>query len=217
MHDYPKDAANFVPLSPLSFLSRAAEVYPGRVAIIYGKRRSSWLAVRNRSLLLASALRKCGVGKGDVVALMAANTPELFEAHFGVPLSGGIINTINTRLDPDTVAYILDHGGAKVVITDTEFAGTMRQALARMTGPRPLVIDIVDLSAKSGAAPEDRLGDLTYDQFIAGGDSDFPWQLPEDEWQSLSLNYTSGTSGRPKGVLYHHRGSYLMSFGTVVG
>ena len=215
--DLPRTAANFVPLSPLSFLSRAAAVFPGRVAVIYGKRRYSWLAIRNRATALASALQRLGVGKGDVVALMAANTPEIFESHFGVPLSGGILNTINTRLDPDTVAYILDHGGAKVLITDTEFAGTVRLALARMTGPKPIVIDIVDAAAKLGQAPEDRLGSLTYEALLESGDIDHPWQLPADEWQSLSLNYTSGTSGRPKGVVYHHRGAYLMSLGTVVG
>lgn len=215
--DLPRNAANYVPLSPLSFLSRAAAVFPGRVAVIYGKRRYSWLAVRDRAAALASALRRQGIGQGDVVALMAANTPEIFEAHFGVPLSGGILNTINTRLDPDTVAYILDHGGAKVLITDTEFAGTVRPALERMSGPKPLVIDIVDPAARAGQGPEDRLGAQTYDAFLETGDPGHPWQLPADEWQSLSLNYTSGTSGRPKGVLYHHRGAYLMSLGTVVG
>nr|WP_298687312.1 AMP-binding protein [uncultured Dongia sp.] len=215
--DLPKNAANFVPLSPLSFLSRAAGVFPGRVAVIYGKRRYSWLAVRNRAAALASALQRVGVGTGDVVAMVAANTPEIFEAHFGVPLSGGILNTINTRLDPDTIAYILDHGGAKVLITDTEFAGTVRLALERMSGPRPIVIDIVDPAAKGGQAPQDRLGAQTYEAFLETGDIDRPWTLPADEWQSLSLNYTSGTSGRPKGVVYHHRGAYLMSLGTVVG
>jgi fatty-acyl-CoA synthase len=217
LEDFPRNAANHVPLSPLSFLSRAAEVYPGRVAVIYGKRRLSWLAVRNRSAQLASALQRRRIGKGDVVAMMAANTPELFEAHFGVPLSGGILNSLNTRLDAETIAYILDHGGAKVLISDTEFAGTIRAALDLMTGPRPVVIDIVDPSARGGQGPGDRIGTETYDDLLAEGDHDFPWQLPQDEWQSLSLNYTSGTSGRPKGVLYHHRGSYLMSLGTVVG
>ncbi len=215
--DFPKNAANHVALSPLSFLSRAAEVYPGRVAVIYGTRRLSWLAVRNRSARLASALQRSGVGTGDVVAMLAANTPELFEAHFGVPLAGAVLNTINTRLDPDTIAYILDHGPAKIVITDSEFAPTMREALKRMSGPKPRVIDIVDPAARSGQAPEDRLGDMTYDDFLETGSDDFAWSLPTDEWQSLSLNYTSGTSGRPKGVVYHHRGAYLMSLGTVVG
>ena len=215
--DFPKTAANHVALSPLSFLSRAAEVYPGRVAVIYGKRRLSWLAVRNRSARLASALQRQGIGTGDVVAMMAANTPELFEAHFGVPLAGAVLNTINTRLDPDTIAYILDHGPAKVLITDSEFAPTMHEALKRMSGPKPRVVDIVDPTARGGQAPEDRLGDMTYDAFLETGSDDFPWTLPADEWQSLSLNYTSGTSGRPKGVVYHHRGAYLMSLGTVVG
>ncbi len=211
------NAANFVALSPLSHLARAADIYPNRTAVIYGQRRYSWADVRTRSRRLASALAAHGVGRNTVVAMMAANTPEIFEAHFGVPLSGGILNTINTRLDPDTIAYILDHGGAKVLLTDTEFAPVMREALARMTGEKPLVIDIVDPQAKGGQSPADRLGTRTYDEFIAAGDPDFLWRLPEDEWQSISLNYTSGTSGRPKGVLYHHRGAYLMSLGTVAG
>ncbi|WP_374368334.1 acyl-CoA synthetase [Dongia sp.] len=215
--DFPRNAANYVALSPLSFLARAAEVFPGRVAVIYGKRRLSWLAIRNRAARLASALQRKGIGTGDVVAVMAANTPELFEAHFGVPLAGAILNTINTRLDPDTIAYILDHGRAKVLIIDSEFSPAMRQALARMSGKRPIVIDIVDPAAKTGGLPEDRLGEITYDQLLEEGDDGFEWRLPPDEWQSLSLNYTSGTSGRPKGVIYHHRGAYLMSLGTVVG
>ncbi|WP_374378911.1 AMP-binding protein [Dongia sp.] len=211
------NAANFVALSPLSHLARAADVYPGWPAVIYGSRRYTWSDIRTRARRLASALAGHGVGRNVVVAMMAANTPEIFEAHFGVPLSGGILNTINTRLDPDTIAYILDHGGAKVLLTDTEFAPVMREALARMTGEKPLVIDIVDTQAKGGQEPADRLGTRTYEEFLAAGDPDFLWRLPEDEWQSLSLNYTSGTSGRPKGVLYHHRGAYLMSLGTVAG
>ncbi|MDY0873716.1 AMP-binding protein [Dongia rigui] len=211
------NAANFVPLSPLSHLARAADLWPDRAAVIYGDRRYTWADLRSRSRRLASALAAHGVARDVVVAVMAANTPEIFEAHFGVPLSGGILNTINTRLDPDTIAYILDHGGAKVLITDTEFAPVMRAALQRMTGEKPLVIDIVDPTARAGGKPEDRLGTRTYDEFLAAGDPDYPWALPADEWQTLSLNYTSGTSGRPKGVLYHHRGAYLMSLGTVAG
>ena len=209
--------ANFVPLSPLSHLARAADLWPDRTAVIYGARRYTWSEVGSRSRRLASALAAHGVTRDVVVAVMAANTPEIFEAHFGVPLSGGILNTINTRLDADTVAYILDHGGAKVLIVDTEFAAVMREALKRMTGAKPLIIDIVDPAARAGGKPEDRLGAQTYGEFLATGDSDYPWVLPQDEWQSLSLNYTSGTSGRPKGVLYHHRGAYLMSLGTVAG
>ncbi|TDQ84151.1 fatty-acyl-CoA synthase [Dongia mobilis] len=215
--DFPRNAANFVPLSPLSFLTRAAEVFPGRVAVIYGKRRHSWLAIRNRAAALASALRRAGIRQGDVVAMMAANTPELFEAHFGVPLSGAVLNTLNTRLDAETIAYILDHGGARLLFTDSEFAPVMKKALGMMQGPRPRIIDIVDPLARGGQEAADRLGDLTYDDFLATGDAEDPWEGPADEWQSLSLNYTSGTSGRPKGVLYHHRGAYLMSLGTVVG
>jgi fatty-acyl-CoA synthase len=214
-----RNAANFVPLSPLSFLARARDVYPKRPAVICGTRRYTWFEVHERAARLASALRKRGIGKGDVVAVIAANTPEMFEAHFGVPMSGGILNAINTRLDADTIAYILEHGGAKILITDTEFAPNVGEALARLAGPKPLVIDIVDPTSRHAGAADGagRLGTKTYEELLTEGDPAFAWSLPDDEWQSLSLNYTSGTSGRPKGVLYHHRGSYLMSMGTIAG
>jgi fatty-acyl-CoA synthase len=205
--------ANHVPLSPLSFLQRAADVHPERLAVRYGVRSYDFAALRQRSRRLAGALQQLGVGRGDVVAMLAANTPEIFEAHFGVPLAGGILNTINTRLDADTIAYILDHGGARVFLTDTHLAREVRPAL-RQLGRRDLVV--VDITDDQATGDEERLGDRTYDQLL----EDAPlaeWRLPDDEWDALSLNYTSGTSGRPKGVLYHHRGCYLMALGTVAG
>jgi fatty-acyl-CoA synthase len=212
-----KNAANFVPLSPLSFIARTKDVYPDHPAIIYGSRRYSWQQVYARAVRLGSALVNRGIGAGDTVSIIAANTPELFEAHFGVPMSGAVLNTINMRLDPDTIAYILEHGDAKVLITDTQFAPAVKDALEKL-GKRDLqVIDIVDEQAELRPGEGERLGDLSYEDLLAEGDPNYAWSLPKDEWQALALNYTSGTSGRPKGVVYHHRGSYLMSLGTVVG
>ncbi len=211
-----RTAANFVPLSPLSFITRAKDVYPNHPAVIYGPRRYSWSQVYERAVRLAGALAKRGIGKGDTVAIIAANTPELFEAHFGVPMAGAVLNTINTRLDPDTIAYILKHGDAKVLIADGQFSPAVKAALDRLDKPDPLIIDIVDDQAELRPGEGERLGALTYEDLLTEGDPEHAWSLPEDEWQALSLNYTSGTSGRPKGVVYHHRGAYLMSFGTVV-
>src|SRR6476619_1272379 len=205
--------ANHVPLSPLSFLARAADVHPERLAVRYGTRSYDFAAVHQRSRSLAGALRRLGVGRGDVVAMLAANTPEIFEAHFGVPLAGGILNTINTRLDADTIAYILDHGRARVLLTDTHLAREVRPALRRLGRSDLVVVDITDDQA---TGDEERLGDRTYDELLTEAPP-AEWRLPEDEWDALSLNYTSGTSGRPKGVLYHHRGCYLMALGTVAG
>jgi fatty-acyl-CoA synthase len=205
--------ANHVPLSPLSFLARAADVHPERLAVRYGTRSYDFAAVHQRSRSLAGALRRLGVGRGDVVAMLAANTPEIFEAHFGVPLAGGILNTINTRLDADTIAYILDHGRARVFLTDTHLAREVRPALRRLGRSDLVVVDITDDQA---TGDEERLGDRTYDELLTEAPP-AEWRLPEDEWDALSLNYTSGTSGRPKGVLYHHRGCYLMALGTVAG
>ncbi len=212
----PQTAANHVPLSPLSFLRRVRNVYPDHPAVIYGERHYCWRETYERAVRLAGALNAHGIGKGDTVSIMAANTPELLEAHFGVPMAGAVLNTINTRLDVDTVAYILDHGDARVLLTDTQFAPVVKAALAARGADDLLVIDIVDAqeSALSGSEGE-RLGRFDYEAFIATGSADFAWQLPDDEWQAISLNYTSGTSGRPKGVVYHHRGAYLMSLGTV--
>ena len=203
-------AANFVPLSPLSFLRRAALAHPGRLATVYGDRRITWGETYARTRRLACALTRLGVERGDTVAVMAANTPELFEAHFGVPMAGAVLNALNIRLDAPTVAYILEHSRAKVVICDREFAATMRDALAGLAHP-PVVIDILD-----PAAPGERLGEQDYERLLEGGDPAFAWAGPEDEWESISLNYTSGTTGRPKGVLYHHRGAYLLALGNVL-
>ncbi len=203
--------ANHVPLSPLSFLDRAADVHPDRLAVQYGAREYSYAALHGRSRRLAGALQQLGVERGDVVAMVAANTPEIYEAHFGVPLAGAILNTINTRLDADTIAYILDHGRARVLLTDTHLASEVGAALRQLGRRDVAVVDITDDQVPGDG---ERLGDRTYDELLA----DAPladWRLPGDEWDALSLNYTSGTSGRPKGVLYHHRGAYLMALGTV--
>ena len=211
-----KNAANSVPLSPLSFIARAKDVYPDHPAVIYGSRRYSWRQVYDRAVRLASALAKRGIGEGDTVSVIAANTPELFEAHFGVPMNGSVLNAINTRLDPDTIAYILEHGDAKVLITDSQFSPAVKEALERSREQDLLVVDIVDDQAELRPGEGECLGTLTYEDLLAEGDPDHPWSLPKDEWRALALNYTSGTSGRPKGVVYHHRGSYLMSLGTVI-
>ena len=203
-------AANHVPLSPVSFLIRAALAHPDRIATVYGGVKRSWSEVRHRCRRLAAALRGLGLEAGDTVAVMAANTPELFEAHFGVPLCGGVFNAINTRLDADTVRYILEHGGGKVLICDTEFAGTVRAALAGMATP-PIVVDIRD-----PAAPGEALGAVDYEALLAGGDPDFAGGGPADEWDAIALNYTSGTTGRPKGAVYHHRGAYLTAVGNLL-
>ena len=205
---------NHVALSPISFLQRAADVYSTCDSIIYGQRKYNWKETSRRCRRLASALNKLGVEKGSTVAMMAANTPELAEAHFGVPISGGVLNAINTRLDADTVAYILEHGDAKILITDTQFSNVISAALAKMENP-PLVIDIVDTQSEAPQGAGIKLGAITYEDLLKTGDQNRDWGLPDSEWDALTLNYTSGTSGRPKGVVYHHRGSYLMSMGTV--
>lgn len=200
-----KNAANFVALSPLSFLERAAHVYPDRVALVYGAVRRSWADTYSRCRRLASALAARGIGPGDTVAVMLPNTPAMFEAHFGVPMSGAVLNTLNTRLDAPAIAFMLQHGEAKVLLTDREFAGVVGQALSTLGANRPLVIEVEDALAPPGA----RLGDIDYERFLAAGDPDFAWQLPTDEWDAIALNYTSGTTGNPKGVVTHHRGAYL--------
>ncbi|HEV2187001.1 MAG TPA: AMP-binding protein, partial [Stellaceae bacterium] len=205
-----KNAANFVPLSPLGFLRRTAEVYPQRTAIVYGNRRQTWRETQARCHRLASALTKRGIGRGDTVAVMSPNLPEGFEAHFGVPLAGAVLNMLNIRLDADTIAFILKHGGAKVLLTDTEFAPVIKAALVQLDD-KPLVIDIVDPTASG-----ERLGEIDYEAFIAAGDADFAGVLPNDEWDAIALNYTSGTTGNPKGVVYHHRGAYLEAFGNIL-
>ncbi|MCH2395974.1 acyl-CoA synthetase [Oceanibaculum sp.] len=210
--DLDKNAANYTPLSPLSFLERTASVYPDRIGVVHGTLKRTWREIYRRSRRLASALTQHGIGKGDTVAVMAPNVPEMVECHFGVPMAGAVLNALNTRLDAATIAFILEHGEAKVLITDREFAGTIAAALKQVRA-RPLVIDIDDPLYDG---PGEHLGSLDYEAFIADGDPDFAWHLPADEWDAISLNYTSGTTGDPKGVVYHHRGAYLNALGNVL-
>ena len=207
-----KNAANYVPLTPLSHLRRAATVFPDRLAMVYGDHRKTYAEYHERVTRLASGLVKLGVKSGDVVATLIPNIPSQAEATFGVPACGAVLNTINTRLDVDTVSYIFDHGEAKVVIADTQFLELAKQAIAQMDGPAPILIEAPDDFGGYPATGEH----MTFEELIAFGDADYEWVMPEDEWESLALNYTSGTTGRPKGVVYHHRGAYLMTMGTVI-
>jgi fatty-acyl-CoA synthase len=209
--DLDKNPANFAPLTPLTLIERAAAVFPNHIAVIHGDRRYSWAESYARCRRLASALAARGVGVGDTVAIMAPNVPEIFEAHYGVPMLGAVLNAINTRLDAATVAYILEHGEAKVLIIDRELAPVAKEALAGLEN-QPLVIDIDDTLAEGG----ELIGEMDYEAFIAGGDPEFAWRMPEDEWEAISLNYTSGTTGKPKGVVYHHRGAFLAAVGNVL-
>ncbi len=206
-----KRRANYVPLSPLSFLPKAAAVHPARIAVIHGTWRSTWAETYARCRRLASALQKNGVGPGDTVAVMASNVPAMYEAHFGVPMAGAVLNTLNIRLNAEAIAFQLTHGEAKVLITDHEFSGVVRHALA-MVERRPLVIDIDDPSHSGGTL----LGKMDYEAFLRQGDPEFAWSLPEDEFDPISLNYTSGTTGNPKGVVTHHRGAYLNAISQIV-
>ncbi|MCO5096817.1 MAG: acyl-CoA synthetase [Rhodocyclaceae bacterium] len=205
-----KNAANYTPLSPLSFIERTATVYPQRISALHGARRFTWAETYARSRRLASALQASGIGKGDTVAAMLSNTPEMLECHFGVPMAGAVLNTLNTRLDAEAIAFMLGHGEAKVLITDREFSPTVAKALA---GRDLLVIDVDD---SEYAGPGERLGSVEYEAFLASGDPQFAWQGPADEWDAISLNYTSGTTGNPKGVVYHHRGAYLNATSNIV-
>jgi fatty-acyl-CoA synthase len=207
-----KTAANYVPLTPLSHLQRAAHVFADEMAVVYGDHRKTYAEYYDRCTRLASALAAMGVEPGDVVATLIPNLPAQAEAHFGVPACGAVLNTINTRLETDTVAYIFDHGEAKVVLADTQFVELAEAAKTRCAGDGPLIIEVPDAGAgypATGRHP-------TYEDVLAQASHDFQWMMPEDEWESLALNYTSGTTGRPKGVVYHHRGAYMMTMGTVI-
>ncbi|MEY2632196.1 MAG: hypothetical protein RIR00_850 [Pseudomonadota bacterium] len=207
-----KNAANYVPLSPLTYLERAAFIYPKRVAVIQGQRQLTWREVYTRCRQLASALQGRGVKKGDTVAAMLPNIAAMYEMHFGVPMLGAVVNTLNTRLDAEAIAFMLKHGEAKVLITDPEFSPVVEGALALLDGPKPLVIDVADVEFSGGKM----LGEKEYEDFLKEGDPDFAWSLPADEWEAIALNYTSGTTGNPKGVVYHHRGAYLNAASNII-
>ncbi|MGV8938112.1 MAG: acyl-CoA synthetase [Allorhizobium sp.] len=206
-----KAPANFTQMSPLSFLERAAAVYPARPAMVYGSVRRNWAQTYDRVRKLAGGLKAHGIGKGDTVAVIAANIPEMFECHFGVPMIGAVLNAINTRLDAETIAFILEHGEARMVIVDPEFSELAARAVA-MTGQAIEVVDIIDPQIEAGG----RVGTMTYDELLAEGSHNFAWSPPSDEWNAISLNYTSGTTGDPKGVVYHHRGAYLNAIGNML-
>jgi len=207
-----KNPANYAPLTPLSFLPKAAAVFPNRIAVIHGARRFTWSEVYARARRLASALKQAGVGHGTTVAAMLANTPEMVEMHFGPAMIGAVLNTLNTRLDAAAIAFMLEHGEAKVLVTDREFAPTVERALA-LVKVKPLVIDVDD-PVYTGDGK--RLGKTDYESFLASGDPAFEWSMPADEWEAIALNYTSGTTGNPKGVVYHHRGAHQNAVGNIL-
>jgi fatty-acyl-CoA synthase len=209
--DLDQQAANHTPLSPLSFIQRARDIYPDRLAVVYGARRYTWAQTHERCVRLADALGRRGVRRGDTVAILAANIPELFEAHFGVPMAGGVLNAINIRLDAATVGFILRHADARVLLVDKEFGALAAAALEGLDHP-PLVIGIDDDTCDAGQV----IGALDYESLLAEGAADAGWSLPADEWDAISLNYTSGTTGNPKGVVYHHRGAYLNAVSNVL-
>jgi fatty-acyl-CoA synthase len=207
--DLPQTPANYAAMTPLTFIERTAQVYPERLAVVHGTGpnalKQTWGQTYQRCRQLASALTRAGVGKNDTVAVMLPNTPPMVEAHFGVPMAGAVLNALNTRLDPETVAFMLDHGEAKVIIVDPEFSQTLQKALALRQSTSPL--QVIDVTDALYTGPSHRLGSIDYEAFVASGDADFAWQSPANEWDAIALNYTSGTTGNPKGVVYHHRGA----------
>lgn len=211
-----RNAANYTPMTPLLFVERAADIYPNHLAIVHGALRQTWSETAARCRRLASALHKRGIKVGDTVAVMLPNTPPMVEAHFGVPMSGAVLNALNTRLDAEAIAFMLNHGEAKVVIVDPEFVSTMKKALAlaRADGGREILV--VDAEDVEFSTPSEKIGTLTYEQLLAEGDPHFKWNLPTDEWAAICLNYTSGTTGNPKGVVYHHRGAAINAVSNIL-
>jgi fatty-acyl-CoA synthase len=207
-----KNAANFAPLTPLTFLAWSARVFPNRPAVIHGGRRFTWQETYARCRRLAAALKGRGICAGDTVAAMLCNTPEMYECHFGVPMAGAVLNTLNTRLDADAIAFMLKHGEAKILLTDREFSGVIKAALGRVDKP-PRVIDVDDPEDESAGTP---IGEIDYEALLKEGDAEFAWDPPSDEWNAIALNYTSGTTGNPKGVVYSHRGAYLSAIANIL-
>jgi len=211
--DLDRNPANYQPLTPLTFLERSASVYPDHPAIIHGTQRVSYGDFYSRCRRLASALTKAGIGKGDTVSVMLANTPPMLEVHYGVPMMGAVLNTLNTRLDAQIIAFSLDHADTRVLLVDKEYSAIVKEALALAKKAKPIVIDYDDPEHEVAG---ETIGNIDYEDFVASGDPDFAWSLPADEWNAISLNYTSGTTGNPKGVVFHHRGAYLLAQGNVI-
>ncbi len=209
--DLDKNQANYSPLSPLTFIERAASVYPNRCAVIYGDTRRNWAQTYSRCRQLASALQKSGIHQDDTVATMLPNIPAMYEAHFAIPMAGAVINALNIRLDTDTIAFMLKHSGAKILLTDSEFSQTVKAAVA-LLDIKPLIIDVDDPEYDGG----ELIGNMEYEDFLLQGDADFNWHLPKDEWQAIALGYTSGTTGNPKGVVTHHRGAHLNAVSNIL-